>query len=186
MNSKFIDVNLIREWVQIDESIPQRLRWIKRPSNRVKVGDPVGNKCKRKNLTYYEFSLLNTAYLNHRVYYALKTNKDPGDLEIDHSDHDYENTGKLRLATRSQQAANQRPRGLKKYKGVHHDKRDGRFYARIRVNYKRISLGGYLTEEEAAFAYNEAALKYFGEFAYLNVIQHKSSHQPELHPNQPF
>jgi hypothetical protein len=186
VNSKFIDVNLIREWVQIDESIPQRLRWIKRPSNRVKVGDPVGNKCKRKNLTYYEFSLLNTAYLNHRVYYALKTNKDPGDLEIDHSDHDYENTGKLRLATRSQQAANQRPRGLKKYKGVHHDKRDGRFYARIRVNYKRISLGGYLTEEEAAFAYNEAALKYFGEFAYLNVIQHKSSHQPELHPNQPF
>jgi hypothetical protein len=185
VNSKFIDVNLIREWVQIDESIPQRLRWIKRPSNRVKVGDPVGNKCKRKNLTYYEFSLLNTAYLNHRVYYALKTNKDPGDLEIDHSDHDYENTGKLRLATRSQQAANQRPRGLKKYKGVHHDKRDGRFYARIRVNYKRISLGGYLTEEEAAFAYNEAALKYFGEFAYLNVIQHKSSHQPELHPNQP-
>lgn len=185
MNSKVIDVDLIREWVQIDESIPQKLRWIKRPSNRVKIGDPVGNKCRRKNLTYYEFSLLNMAYLNHRVYYALKTNKDPGNLEIDHADHDYENMGKLRLATRSQQAANQRPRGSKKYKGVYNDKRDGRFYARIKINYKTISLGGYSTEEEAATAYNEAALRYFGEFAYLNVIPHKSNHQPEPHPNQP-
>ena len=169
--------------MKIDENIPQKLRWIKRPSNRVKIGDPVGNKCKRGNLTYYEFSLRNIAYLNHRVYYAVKTGVDPGCLEVDHADHDYENTGILRLATRSQQAANQRPRGAKKYKGVYFDKRDGRFYARIKLNYKTISLKGYATEEEAALAYNEAAIKYFGEFAYLNVIPHTHYRFPELHPS---
>lgn len=186
MKPKPIDVNFLRQWIEIDETIPQKLRWKKRPSNRVKIGDPVGNRCKRKNLNYYEFSLNNVAYLNHRVYYALLINKDPGNYEIDHKDHDYENTGILRLATRSQQAANQRPRNNKKYKGVTYDKRDGRYYSRIKLNYKSISLGGYSTEEEAVIAYNEAAKKYFGEFAYLNVIPHTHDHPQEQHPNQHF
>jgi len=163
----------MEEWVEIDELLPGKLRWRKRPSNRVKIGDPVGNKTERKNLTYYEFSLKNTAYLNHRVYYALKTGEDPGESEIDHADHEYENTGTLRKATRSQQTANKRPRKDKKFKGVTRDKRDGRYYAHIKINYKCISLGGYDKEEDAALAYNKAAVKYFGEYAYLNVIQRK-------------
>jgi hypothetical protein len=40
--------------------------------------------------------------------------------------------------------------------------------ARICVNYKEIGLGFFSTPQEAAKAYNDAALKYFGEFAYLN------------------
>lgn len=184
MKLKRIDLDLLKDWIEIDENIPQKLKWIKRPSNRVKVGDPVGNKCKRKNLTYYEFSFKNIAYLNHRVYFALKTNKDPGNFEIDHEDHDYENIGKLRLATRSQQTANQRPRNGKKYKGVYYDNRNGRYYSRIKVNYKTISLGGYSSEHEAALAYNNAAKIYFGEFAYLNIIQHKHDHLLKLSPNR--
>ena len=183
MKPKRLDIGFLKQWIEIDETIPQKLRWSKRPSNRVKIGDPVGNKCKRKNLTYYEFSLNNIAYLNHRVYFALKNNKDPGDFEIDHEDHNYENTGKLRLANRSQQTANQRPRKGKKYKGVYCDKRDGRYYSRIKLNYKTISLGGYDTEEKAAIAYNEAAKKYFGEFAFLNIIPHTHGHPQEQNPN---
>lgn len=43
--------------------------------------------------------------------------------------------------------------------------------ARISVeNRKRVSVGNYATKEEAALAYNNAALKYYGKFAILNKI----------------
>lgn len=72
-------------------------------------------------------------------------------------------------------AENNRAVGIKKnntsgYKGVSLNKASGRFYSYIRVNYKRIHLGCFDSPEEAAKAYNAAALKYFGEFASLNSI----------------
>jgi hypothetical protein len=44
------------------------------------------------------------------------------------------------------------------------------FCARIRVNRKLILLGSYPTAKKAALAYNEAASRYFGEFANLNRV----------------
>jgi hypothetical protein len=55
-------------------------------------------------------------------------------------------------------------------KGVYHDKRDGRFYARIKANHKWHSLGGHSTAELAAAAYNEAAKVLHGEYAHLNEV----------------
>jgi len=56
------------------------------------------------------------------------------------------------------------------YKGVHLRKDTGKFQAHIKANGKRKSLGCFQTAKEAAQAYNEAAKKYFGEFAYINQI----------------
>ena len=61
-----------------------------------------------------------------------------------------------------------------KYKGVYFDKtgkRVKRWRARIWFQEKRISLGYFLTEEEAGLAYNAAAEKLFGDFAILNEIE---------------
>jgi len=43
--------------------------------------------------------------------------------------------------------------------------------AQIRVDYCRLYLGLFRSPEEAALAYNDAAIKYFGEFASLNKIR---------------
>jgi hypothetical protein len=54
------------------------------------------------------------------------------------------------------------------YKGVIFERRNNKWYAQIMVISNRIHLGTYDTAEEAARAYDAAAIKYHGEFAYLN------------------
>lgn len=79
--------------------------------------------------------------------------------------------GNLRVVDRFQNAWNScvRSHSLSQLKGVRlHVK--GRWQARITFNKKEIGLGYFDTPEEAAIAYNNAALKYFGEYARLNNI----------------
>lgn len=78
----------------------------------------------------------------------------------------------LREATRSQNGANQKLRitNTSGYKGVCWSKLGKKWVARICINYKIISLGYFINIKDAARAYNKAALKYFGEFAVLNII----------------
>ena len=57
---------------------------------------------------------------------------------------------------------------VSKYKGVWWDRTKWR--TAITVNNKKIYLGRFYNEDEAAKAYNEASKKYFGEFSYLNNI----------------
>lgn len=95
----------------------------------------------------------------------------PG-FEVDHKDHCGINNvrSNLRVASRRQNNINQRLRKDNKsgYKGVHYIKRDKAWVGAICIFEKRICLGYFKSAEEAAKAYDEAALKYFGEFAYLN------------------
>lgn len=60
---------------------------------------------------------------------------------------------------------------INSYKGVVKSKKSKKFEARIYLNQKSTYIGVYPTKEEAALAYNEAALKHFGEGAYLNEIK---------------
>jgi hypothetical protein len=57
------------------------------------------------------------------------------------------------------------------YKGVYWNTGCNKWLAKIGVNRKRIHLGVFACEKEAAKAYNRAAIKYFGEFARLNNIE---------------
>ncbi len=60
--------------------------------------------------------------------------------------------------------------GVSKYKGVSWHCGLEKWRAVINVNLKRISLGCFVIEEQAAIAYNNAALKHHGDFAKLNII----------------
>lgn len=98
----------------------------------------------------------------------------PKELHVDHINHDKFDCRRsnLRLATNNQNMFNKRPKPGKKYKGVSLITRLLKFrkkwQAKIHVSGKSICLGHYATELEAAMAYNEAAKKHFGEFAWLN------------------
>ena len=76
----------------------------------------------------------------------------------------------LRPATRSQNGANARisKRNTSGFKGVSWHKQVKKWVAKIRVNRKLLHLGLFVSAEDAARAYDAAALKYFGEFARLN------------------
>lgn len=79
----------------------------------------------------------------------------------------------LRLCTNAQNRRNMRiNRGASRYKGVAKSTKNGsrQWEAYIWHNNKKVGLGWYRNEDEAARAYNAAALKYHAEFARLNEI----------------
>jgi hypothetical protein len=94
-------------------------------------------------------------------------------LGIDHIDGNGLNNQRwnLRRCTHRQNSRNTATKKLCKsrYNGVTVTAYNN-FMSRIGVDYKRIHLGTFKSENEAAIAYNNAAIKYFGEFARLNVI----------------
>ncbi len=112
-------------------------------------------------------------YKQHRVIYFLETGEQPEG--IDHIDGNKLNNhiSNLRAANQSENIANSKSRknSTSKYKGVSKTKSGSNWIARIAKDGKQIWLGSFLNEKEAAKAYNEAAIKYFGEFAYLNKIE---------------
>lgn len=74
----------------------------------------------------------------------------------------------LRLCSSTNNARHRKPRKKKiiKYKGVYLD--GSRWRASIYVEGKHVNLGSYHVAENAALAYDNAARKYFGEFAWVN------------------
>jgi hypothetical protein len=98
------------------------------------------------------------------------------DLFVDHINHDGLDNRKinLRIVTPAQNNYNCRKRKgehSSKYKGVSLDKREKRWRADISYKCKRIHLGYFDNEEEAAKAYDEAAKELYGEYAVLNFSQ---------------
>jgi hypothetical protein len=80
----------------------------------------------------------------------------------------------LRLCSPSQNIANQTHRAKKvasasRFKGVTWNKRDHIWQAQIGFQNKHLYLGSFQSEEEAARAYDKAALGAWGEFSVLNL-----------------
>lgn len=91
---------------------------------------------------------------------------------IDHKDGDGLNNTKdnLRVCTQSQNAMNKEnpSNNTSGYKGVSFSKLTNNWEAYITVRGKKLGLGYYNTPEEAAVAYDLAALDYYKEFAIVN------------------
>jgi len=93
---------------------------------------------------------------------------------IDHKDKNPLNNllSNLRLCSQKENSRNSSlgKNNTSGYRGVHWDKRIKKWIAQIGVNRTRFNLGRFKTKLEAARKYNEAAIKYHGEFACLNKI----------------
>ena len=99
----------------------------------------------------------------------------PKDFLVDHINHDTLDNRKanLRLCTKGQNHANafKHSHRQSKYKGVSKLGGYNRWRARIVVDRVIHHLGYFPSEVEAATAYNNAAKRYFGEFALLNDLR---------------
>lgn len=94
-----------------------------------------------------------------------------GDMrEADHIDHDTLNNTRsnLRVVTKVQNAMNRRSTGSSSFKGVYPYRPTGKWRASIKVGDKRLSLGYFVDEKQAAIAYDLAALDNYGEYAVTN------------------
>lgn len=108
-----------------------------------------------------------TSQLMHRFILGLTDPK----KRTDHRDHDGLNNTRvnLRVCTHQQNQCNVLKRN-REFKGVTLEKRTGKYFARVMVNREVKHLGTFARPEDAARAYNAAALKHFGEFACLNTL----------------
>ena len=98
--------------------------------------------------------------------------RDNPNLQVDHINGNRLDNRKenLRLVTPQQNNMNRKPlkNSTSKYKGVFWDKNRNKWLVLIMIGDKSRYLGRYQDEREAALAYDKAAKKLFGEYAYLN------------------
>jgi hypothetical protein len=114
-----------------------------------------------------------TTFYLHRWIWDSWANRSLGGLQIDHINGDKldNRLENLRVATNSQNQCNNRVRkdSSSKFKGVYYSKSKHKYRAHIYANGKSIHLGFYTDPLEAAKAYDQAAIHYFGEFARTNI-----------------
>lgn len=96
----------------------------------------------------------------------------PKGIQVDHKNGDGLDCtdGNLRFATYSQNTSNRRYKNETGYRGVSKIWKSSRFSAQIEYQGKTMYLGSFDEASDAARRYNVAAVKYFGEFAIINLF----------------
>lgn len=156
----------IRDFIAYDAETGV-LTWLRNRAGKALAGTQAGSvHATRDGGRYIRLKFMGMRIFAHRVAWFLATGEDRVDL--DHSDRDGTNNrlNNLRVATRSQQAANRRgPRS--KPKGVYLTPA-GTYIARISVGGQKCNLGTFCTEAEAIAAYAKRAKEAFGDFANIS------------------
>lgn len=139
------------------------LTWLRSNSNRGASGKRAGTRRKDGR---WQARVNGRIYFIHRLAWLWMMGEWPPE-EVDHRDCDKGNNrwANLRLASRTQNAANVRASRHNRLgiKGVRFQA--GRYEAHTTVNGKQVYLGRFDTAEEASAAYFEAAVARHGEFA---------------------
>ena len=132
-----------------------------------KIGTKAGWLTECNGRPYWKVGVNKKTMYVHHVIYLIHHGQLP--KYIDHIDGNSTNNRieNLRAATQSQNAGNSimSKNNTSGYKGVTFRKDTKKWKAAVMVNRKHISLGSYLTKEEAYAAYVAGSQKYFGEFA---------------------
>jgi len=127
--------------------------------------------CRPNHKAFYAFSWIDGHSVSMHRLILNPSRKDSVDhINGDGLDNRREN---LRICTASQNTANTRRfrEGCSsKFKGVSWRRSRNRWLAYYRKDGRFVGLGSYKDEEEAARAYDEAAIEVFGEFAYTNKM----------------
>lgn len=121
---------------------------------------------KHKNNKYYAVSGNPRIYM-HRLILGLAHDDERLPDHVDRNGLNNQRNN-LRIATRSQNCYNSGPRknSLSLFKGVSWDGGKKRWRARVGLKH----IGHFMTETDAAIAYNNAAKELHGEFAYINPV----------------
>lgn len=123
------------------------------------AGQVAGNK---SPAGYVRITINQRSFMAHKLAWLYMTGELPPGI-VDHRNmvKDDNRWANLRLASKSENGANSRPRGTSGLKGAYWSKQINRWYSRVGKKY----LGTFDTAEQAHAAYVKAAKEQFGSFA---------------------